>query len=182
MNIRPISDLRNHYSEVEQEVLESGPIFLTKNGYGSMVVMSMEQFEHINGSVESALRQRCATATTRCSALFGKGCAMGDAPKQYRLRYLPLFWDDLNDAVTYIADVLKAPLAAEHLLDEVEAGILSYLDHPTIAPIYKTTRQRPLPYYWFDVGNYMVFYVVIDDVMEVRRFVYGARDLTRMLP
>lgn len=58
----------------------------------------------------------------------------------------------------------------------------SYLDHPTIAPIYKTTRQRPLPYYWFDVGNYMVFYVVIDDVMEVRRFVYGARDLTRMLP
>ena len=107
---------------------------------------------------------------------------MGDAPKQYRLRYLPLFWDDLNDAVTYIADVLKAPLAAEHLLDEVEAGILSYLDHPTIAPIYKTTRQRPLPYYWVDVGNYMVFYVVIDDVMEVRRFVYGARDLTRMLP
>lgn len=37
-------------------------------------------------------------------------------------------------------------------------------------------------YYWFDVGNYMVFYVVMDDVMEVRRFLYGARDLTRMIP
>ena len=35
MNIRPISDLRNHYSEVELDVLESGPVFLTKNGYGS---------------------------------------------------------------------------------------------------------------------------------------------------
>ena len=55
MNIRPISDLRNHYSEVERDVLESGPVFLTKNGYGSMVVMSVEQFEHINGSVEAAL-------------------------------------------------------------------------------------------------------------------------------
>lgn len=70
MNIRPISDLRNHYSEVEQEVLESGPIFLTKNGYGSMVVMSIEQFEHINGSVESALDaadRQAATTTLRYS-------------------------------------------------------------------------------------------------------------------
>ena len=55
MNIRPISDLRNKYGEVEKDVRESGPVFLTKNGYGSMVVMSMEQFEHINGSVEDAL-------------------------------------------------------------------------------------------------------------------------------
>ncbi len=107
---------------------------------------------------------------------------MGAAPKRYRLCYLPLFWDDLNEAVTYIAEVLKAPMAAERLIDEVEAGILTYVEHPTIAPIYKTTRERPLPYYWFDVGNYMVFYVVIDDVMEVRRFLYGARDLTRMIP
>lgn len=55
MNIRPISDLRNHYSEVERDVLESGPVLLTKNGYGSMVVMSIEQFDHLNGSVEAAL-------------------------------------------------------------------------------------------------------------------------------
>ncbi len=55
MNIRPVSDLRNHYSDVERDVLEGGPVFLTKNGYGSMVVMSIEQFDHINGSVEAAL-------------------------------------------------------------------------------------------------------------------------------
>ena len=41
MNIRPISDLRNKYGEVEKDVREIGPVFLTKNGYGSMVVMSM---------------------------------------------------------------------------------------------------------------------------------------------
>lgn len=55
MNIRPISDLRNHYGEVEKDVQQSGPVFLTKNGYGSMVVMSMKQFEHLNGNVEEAL-------------------------------------------------------------------------------------------------------------------------------
>ena len=55
MNIRPVSDLRNHYSDVEKDVEEHGPVFLTKNGYGSMVVMSIEQFDRINGSVDAAL-------------------------------------------------------------------------------------------------------------------------------
>ena len=54
MNIRPISDLRNRCADVERDVIEGDPVFLTKNGYGSMVVMSVEQFEHINGGVEFA--------------------------------------------------------------------------------------------------------------------------------
>ena len=107
---------------------------------------------------------------------------MDSAQRRYKLQYLPLFWDDLNEAVSYIADVLKSPMAAARLLDNVEAEILAHLEHPTIAAVYKTTRERPLPYHWFEVGNYMVFYVVYDDVMEVRRFIYGARDLTHMLP
>ena len=104
------------------------------------------------------------------------------AEQHYKLQYLPLFWDDLNSAVSYISHTLQAPEAAERLLDRVEANILSHLDTPTTATVYKTARERALPYYWFEVGNYMVFYVVFDDVMEVRRFIYGSRDLTRMLP
>lgn len=57
MNIRPVSDLRNRYAEVEREVSETGPVFLTKNGYGSMVVMSIDQFEHLQGSIDSALEE-----------------------------------------------------------------------------------------------------------------------------
>ena len=55
MNIRPVSDLRNRYAEIERDVAEKGPVFLTKNGYGSMVVMSIEQFERLSGTVEDAL-------------------------------------------------------------------------------------------------------------------------------
>ena len=44
--IRPISDLRNHFAEISKAVHETGePIFLTKNGYGDMVVMSIEAYE-----------------------------------------------------------------------------------------------------------------------------------------
>lgn len=31
-------------------------------------------------------------------------------------------------------------------------------------------------------GSSVIFRVVFDDVMEIRRFLYGARDLTKMLP
>lgn len=45
-NIRPVSDLRNHFAEITKEVQLSGePVFLTKNGVGSIVVMSMESYE-----------------------------------------------------------------------------------------------------------------------------------------
>lgn len=107
---------------------------------------------------------------------------MDARPQRYKPQYLPLFWDDLNSAVSYINDVLCAPEAAERLLDQVEASVLEHLENPTIATLYKTTQQRPNPYYWYSVGNYMVFYVVISDVVEFRRFLYGARDLTKMIP
>ncbi|MCL2127169.1 MAG: type II toxin-antitoxin system Phd/YefM family antitoxin [Treponema sp.] len=44
--IRPVSDLRNKFSDISRLVHESHePVFFTKNGYGNMVVMSMEAYE-----------------------------------------------------------------------------------------------------------------------------------------
>ena len=44
--IRPVSDLRNHFADISKTVHETGqPVFLTKNGYGDMVVLSMDAFE-----------------------------------------------------------------------------------------------------------------------------------------
>lgn len=44
--IRPVSDLRNNFAEISRVVHETAePVFLTKNGYGDMVVMSIEAYE-----------------------------------------------------------------------------------------------------------------------------------------
>lgn len=46
--IRPVSDLRSNFAEISKTVHETAkPVFLTKNGYGDMVVLSMEAFESL---------------------------------------------------------------------------------------------------------------------------------------
>ena len=51
--IRPISDLRNNFAEISKTVHESNePVFLTKNGYGDMVVMSLESYENLQFEIE----------------------------------------------------------------------------------------------------------------------------------
>lgn len=106
---------------------------------------------------------------------------MNRKPKRYSLQYLPLFWEDLSGAASYIAFELKNPQAAERLVDGVEAGILQHLENPTMAATYHTTRTHPHPYYYFGVGNYLVFYVVLDDVMEVRRMLHRSRNLEELI-
>ena len=45
--IRPVSDLRNNFADISKTVHETAqPVFLTKNGYGDMV-LSMEAFENL---------------------------------------------------------------------------------------------------------------------------------------
>ena len=46
--IRPVSDLRNNFADISKVVHETAqPVFLTKNGYGDMVVLSMEAFTNL---------------------------------------------------------------------------------------------------------------------------------------
>lgn len=54
--IRPVSDLRNKFPEIEELVIkENQPVYLTKNGRGSMVVMSIEMYEDLTENIETRL-------------------------------------------------------------------------------------------------------------------------------
>lgn len=59
--IRPVSDLRNNFAEISKTVHETAqPVFLTKNGYGDMVVMSMEAFESLQFESEVYFKLQAA--------------------------------------------------------------------------------------------------------------------------
>lgn len=96
--------------------------------------------------------------------------------KDYKLRFLPLFEDDLNKIVDYIAFELHNPIAAEQLVDAVQKAIFERLPFAESYEPFHSVRDRKYPYYLITVKNYTVFYVVIGDTMEVRRILYSRRD------
>lgn len=55
IQIRPISDLRNKFPEIENIVSGGQPVYLTKNGYGTMVVLSLEQYSKMTEDIEMKL-------------------------------------------------------------------------------------------------------------------------------
>ena len=55
IQIKPVSDLRNKFPEIENIVKEDEPVYLTKNGYGSMVLLSLEAYSRLTDGVETAL-------------------------------------------------------------------------------------------------------------------------------
>ncbi|EJU23441.1 toxin-antitoxin system, antitoxin component, PHD family [Peptoanaerobacter stomatis] len=70
INIRPVSDLRNKFPEIEETVLGSNaPVFLTKNGYGTMVIMSVEQYSALTDDVERKLDEADAFAASSSTRL-----------------------------------------------------------------------------------------------------------------
>lgn len=57
--IRPVSDLRNNFADISKTVHETGqPVFLTKNGFGDMVLLSMEAYENLQFESEIYFKLR----------------------------------------------------------------------------------------------------------------------------
>ncbi len=98
--------------------------------------------------------------------------------KRYKLRFLPLFEDDLNGIVDYIAGRLKNPMAADAFVNDVQQAIRDRLSCAEAFEEYHSTKEHQYPYYRIYVRNYTIFYVVIGEVMEVRRIVYSRRNIT----
>lgn len=55
IQIRPVSDLRNKFPDIEKIVNEGEPVYLTKNGYGAMVVLSLDMYSRLIDGVEMVL-------------------------------------------------------------------------------------------------------------------------------
>ena len=55
IQIRPVSDLRNKFTDIEKCVQSGEPVYLTKNGYGSMVVLSIETYSRLVESDEDIM-------------------------------------------------------------------------------------------------------------------------------
>ncbi|MCR5628880.1 type II toxin-antitoxin system Phd/YefM family antitoxin [Eubacterium sp.] len=69
MQIRPVSDLRNKFTDIEKIVQSGDPVYLTKNGYGAMVVLSLDSYSRMTEPEEYIMDVADAAAASSDSRL-----------------------------------------------------------------------------------------------------------------
>jgi plasmid stabilization system protein ParE len=98
-------------------------------------------------------------------------------PNDYLSTYLPSFENDVDAVRHYIAYNLGNPIAADRLVEDIERAIKKRLLNPTGYRKYVSAKERKQHYYTIPVKNYLIFYVVTGNTMEIRRFIYNKRNL-----
>lgn len=90
---------------------------------------------------------------------------------------------DLTEAIGYIANVLKNPIAAQHLADEFEKRVSALSETPKMYQIVEDKYLASKAIRAFAIKHYIVFYIVHDSekTVSIIRFLYGKRDWETIL-
>ena len=98
----------------------------------------------------------------------------------HKIVYLPLAESDLMEALGYIAYTLDAPKAARDLLSEFDKMVRQTAEYPYAHELYRTDRPMKDEIRKVPVKSYVLYYAVFQDRVEIRRFLYGKRDRSRI--
>lgn len=93
--------------------------------------------------------------------------------KKYIIEYLLIAEKDLTEIIEYVQ--LDSPQSALNLLDEIDSTISKLEDFPYLGKMPRDARLQYLNYRILIVSSYLVFYVVKDNIVEIRRIIHGKR-------
>jgi toxin ParE1/3/4 len=93
--------------------------------------------------------------------------------KRFRVEYLPIAEKDLTEIVEYILNDNTS--AAVGFIDEIDKAVSKLCFFPFMGHVPKDPRLIQLNYRMLVVGNYLVFYVVLDENVEIRRIIHAKR-------
>jgi len=97
------------------------------------------------------------------------------------IKYLPSFYQELDSIVEYISVTLEAPRAALNLLNELDASISELPKNPNSHRLYHPIKPIDTKYRILTVKNYLVFYVVLENYIEIHRIIYKKRNLSQLI-
>lgn len=100
--------------------------------------------------------------------------------KKYKIKYFPLFYEDLEKIIDYIRNKLENEIAAENFVNELEKEINQRAYSPDSYEKYMSVKTRNSTYFRIYVKNYTVFYTVNGEFMEVRRILSSRRNFNKL--
>ena len=99
--------------------------------------------------------------------------------KKYRVKYLPVAQRDLAGIIEYIKT--DSPASANKFLDRFDKAVVKLEGFPLMGTIPKDPRLQRLKYRILVIDSYLIFYVVKDSVVEIRRILHGKRRYSFLL-
>ena len=103
--------------------------------------------------------------------------------KNYKVVFSNDARQDLKAIVKYIKNELKETKAAERIAKKIKDSVIEISKNPIMYAVIDDDFIKRLELRKKVVGNYIVFYKVIDEKKEVQivRILYGKRDWSKML-
>ena len=101
--------------------------------------------------------------------------------KTLKIIYLPIALSDLHQIVDYVAFELKSPQAADSFISKLDDAISRLENFPLSGTIYKGNKKLEHDYRILVVENYLVFYTVLSNTLEIHRVLYGRRKLDELV-
>lgn len=98
---------------------------------------------------------------------------------KYTIKYSPEFYVDIRDIVLYIKYKLNNDIAAKNFIIKIENVIKKRCKNPESYEKYKTNANNI--YYKIYINNYTIFYTVSENIMEIRRIIYGRRNMDDLI-
>ena len=103
------------------------------------------------------------------------------ANKKYKIIYLPTFISQFNNILYYVTYELQNKIAADNFYSEVVKQIEIRSEAPESYKVFKKIGNEEIKYYKINVKNYTIFYVVKNNVMEIRRIYYSKRNFENLI-
>jgi len=98
---------------------------------------------------------------------------------KYEIRYLKTAECDLYGIFDYISQ--DNPTAAADLLERIDHSISRLASNPYLGVVPKDLRLKNKGYRMLVVEKYLVFYIVKNETVQVRRILHSARNYNFLL-
>lgn len=100
---------------------------------------------------------------------------------QYNIQYSKQSKQDLIEIKKYIKDNLQEPQIAKNLIEKIRREINYLKENPQVCAIIDEDIIRRLEVRKLIVDNYIVFYRIKNDNIQIVRIMYGRRNWINLL-
>ena len=187
MQIIPMRELKNTVEIERRCAEENGPVFVTKNGYGRLVVMDIDYYERTMQEMEElklvmeGLKDERKAAWWMGRRRWQK--SGGNMDCEYHFALTQRAKQDVRQNVGYIRNELGNEKAAGMLMNELDKCIERLCIFPESGKLVFDEYLPGIHVRRKIVGKYILFYQVLKEekVIRILRIVYGRRDMDEVL-